>query len=218
MNKKEKVRQIFNMLNSNYNNSMIGLKYKSNFELLIAVILSARTTDKSVNKATSTLYKIANNPESIIRLGKLKLMKHIKIIGLYKKKSKYIIETCKILKDKHKNIIPNNREELEKLPGVGRKTANIILNEIFGLPTIAVDTHVLRISNKIGISSTNNTIKTENLLLKYIPKMFIKQAHKILINHGRNICKAKNPQCYKCSIKNFCEYYTSQRIKNIKIS
>ena len=182
------------------------LKYKNNFELLISVILSAQATDVSVNKATKHLFKIANNPKSILQLGLTGLKQEIRTIGLYNNKAKNIIKTCEYLISKHKGRVPKNREALEQLPGVGRKTANVILNTAFSKPTIAVDTHVFRVANRTGLAKGETPIKVEHGLLSVIPKKYLINAHHHLILHGRYVCLARKPLCYKCHITNHCAF------------
>ena len=182
------------------------LKYKNNFELLISVILSAQATDVSVNKATKHLFKIANNPKSILQLGLTGLKQEIRTIGLYNNKAKNIIKTCEYLISKHKGRVPKDREALEKLPGVGRKTANVILNTAFSKPTIAVDTHVFRVANRTGLAKGETPIKVEHGLLSVIPKKYLINAHHHLILHGRYVCLARKPLCYKCHIANHCSF------------
>ena len=182
------------------------LKYKNNFELLISVILSAQATDVSVNKATKHLFKIANNPKSILQLGLTGLKQEIRTIGLYNNKAKNIIKTCEYLISKHKGRVPKDREALEQLPGVGRKTANVILNTAFSKPTIAVDTHVFRVANRTGLAKGDTPIKVEHGLLSVIPKKYLINAHHHLILHGRYVCLARKPLCYKCHIANHCAF------------
>ena len=182
------------------------LKYKNNFELLISVILSAQATDVSVNKATKHLFKIANNPKSILQLGLTGLKQEIRTIGLYNNKAKNIIKTCEYLISKHKGRVPKDREALEQLPGVGRKTANVILNTAFSKPTIAVDTHVFRVANRTGLAKGETPIKVEHGLLSVISKKYLINAHHHLILHGRYVCLARKPLCYKCHIANHCAF------------
>ena len=182
------------------------LKYKNNFELLISVILSAQATDVSVNKATKHLFKLANNPKSILQLGLSGLKQEIRTIGLYNNKAKNIIKTCEYLISKHKGRVPKDREALEQLPGVGRKTANVILNTAFSKPTIAVDTHVFRVANRTGLAKGETPIKVEHGLLSVIPKKYLINAHHHLILHGRYVCLARKPLCYKCHITNHCAF------------
>ena len=182
------------------------LNYKNHFELLISVILSAQSTDKTVNTVTSKLFSQSPTPESIILLGQKQLLGIIRSVGLSPTKSKNIIATCKILLEKHNGKIPQNREDLEALPGVGRKTANVVLNEGFGNPTIAVDTHVFRVSNRIGLTATKNVLDTEKELLRITPQKWATKAHSYLILHGRYVCKAKFFDCKQCVIIKECEF------------
>ena len=182
------------------------LHYVSPFELLVAVILSAQATDISVNKATDHLYPVANTPESILALGVKGLKPYIKTIGLFNNKAENIIKTCKLLIDEHDSQVPTTREGLESLPGVGRKTANVILNTAFGEPTIAVDTHIFRVSNRTGIAKGKTPLEVEKRLVRLTPDEFKKDAHHWLILHGRYVCKARKPLCAKCPIVEWCEY------------
>ena len=181
------------------------LNYTSPFELLISVMLSAQTTDLSVNKATYDLYLVANTPEKIIDLGIDGLVSHIKSVGLYRTKARNIIATCGLLVRLHGGQIPDSREQLEMLPGVGRKTANVILNIAFGIPTIAVDTHVFRVSNRTGIAPGEKVRAVEEKLMKIVPNEFLQHAHHWLILHGRYTCTARKPLCLKCVINDLCE-------------
>ena len=180
--------------------------YKNHFELLISVILSAQSTDKTVNLVTNDLFRLCPTPKSILLLGQKKLQKIIRPVGLSPTKSKNIISACKILLDKHDGQIPSNREALEFLPGVGRKTANVVLNEGFGQPTIAVDTHVFRVSNRTGLAIGKSTLDTEIELLRVTPIKWKTNAHRYLILHGRYVCKAKNFNCQQCVINKECEF------------
>jgi len=182
------------------------LEYHSPFELMIAVILSAQSTDKSVNLATRKLFPQANTPERMITLGETGLIECIKSIGLYKTKAKNILATCQLLIKEHRSEVPRMREQLEKLPGVGRKTANVILNTAFGEPTIAVDTHIFRVANRTRIAPGKNVLEVELKLLKVVPKEFRLDAHHWLILHGRYICKARKPECAVCDINHLCEF------------
>lgn len=182
------------------------LKYRNPFELLIAVILSAQATDRSVNKVTDTLFTIAATPEKILSLGVEGLSTYIRTIGLYRSKAKHIIATCTILLSQHQGKVPSQRKALEALPGVGRKTANVILNTAFGEETIAVDTHIFRLANRTGLARGKNVTEVEHKLLKVIPKIFLKNAHHWLILHGRYICKARKPECWHCAIEPLCEF------------
>lgn len=205
MNRK-KVKQIFLRFKKINPHPTTELIYHSHFELLIAVILSARATDKSVNKATEKLFLIANTPEKLLQLGVSGLKKYINSIGLYVTKAKNIIATCQILIEKFHSKVPHDREALESLPGVGRKTANVILNTCFGEPTIAVDTHILRVANRIGLAKGETPAEVENQLLKIIPDEFKHNAHHWLILHGRYVCVARKPHCPECMIRDLCEY------------
>ena len=181
------------------------LNYNSTFELLISVILSAQATDVSVNKATNKLYPVANTPEAILKLGESGLKTYIKTIGLFNTKASNIIKTCKILIEQHGSVVPETRKALEALPGVGRKTANVVLNTAFGEPTMAVDTHIFRISNRTKFAPGKNVLQVEKKLLKVIPDEFIRDAHHWLILHGRYICTARNPKCGACVVYDLCE-------------
>lgn len=182
------------------------LKYDSTFELLISVLLSAQATDISVNKATAKLYPVANTPETIFALGVDGLSQYIKTIGLFNSKAKNTIATCKILMDQHNSKVPEDRAALEALPGVGRKTANVVLNTAFGHPTIAVDTHIFRVSNRTGIAPGKDVVAVEKKLLKFVPKEFKVDAHHWLILHGRYTCIARKPRCGSCIIEDLCDY------------
>jgi endonuclease-3 len=182
------------------------LVYASPFELLVSVILSAQATDKSVNLATGELFKAANTPGALLRLGRRGLETHIKRIGLYRTKAKNIIATCKLLLEKHGGEVPRTREELQALPGVGRKTANVVLNSAFGVPTIAVDTHIFRVSNRTGIAPGKDVIAVEEKLVKAVPDEFKLHAHHWLLLHGRYVCIARKPGCPECSIRDLCEF------------
>jgi len=182
------------------------LRYASPFELLVAVILSAQATDVSVNKATDRLYPVANTPKQILDLGVEGLKPYIRTIGLFNSKAENIIKTCRILIDEHASVVPRTRPELEALPGVGRKTANVILNTAFGEPTIAVDTHIFRVANRTGIAPGKTPLEVENRLVRLTPDEFKKDAHHWLILHGRYVCKARKPQCGDCAIVDWCEY------------
>ncbi len=203
---KGKRKAIFTRLRDENPTPKTELKYHSNFELLISVILSAQATDVSVNKATDKLYKIANTPAAIHALGVTGLKPYIKTIGLFNTKAENIIKTCAILVDRHQSIVPNTREALEALPGVGRKTANVVLNTAFGQLAMAVDTHIFRVSNRTGIAPGKNVIEVEKRLLKLVPTEFLLDAHHWLILHGRYICLARTPRCSACVIEDLCEY------------
>lgn len=201
-----KRHEIFACLKSANPHPTTELEYSSPFELLIAVILSAQATDKSVNLATRKLFPQANTPERIFALGESALIECIKSIGLYKTKAKNILATCRLLMQQHHSEVPRSREQLETLPGVGRKTANVILNTAFGEPTIAVDTHIFRVANRTGIAPGKNVLEVELKLLKAVPKEFRLDAHHWLILHGRYVCKARKPECAICEINHLCEY------------
>ncbi|WP_019626550.1 endonuclease III [Thioalkalivibrio sp. ALJT] len=182
------------------------LEYDTPFELLIAVILSAQATDVGVNKATRRLYPVANTPEAILDLGLDGLKEHIKTIGLYNAKAENVIKTCRILAERHGGEVPRDRESLEALPGVGRKTANVILNTAFGVPTIAVDTHIFRVANRTGLARGKTVLEVEKRLMRLTPKAYLQDAHHWLILHGRYVCKARKPECWRCPIADLCEY------------
>ena len=182
------------------------LQFSTPFELLIAVLLSAQATDAGVNKATAKLFPVANTPQAMLDLGLEGIMQYTRTIGLYKTKSKHIIETCKILVQQYGGEIPSTREELEALPGVGRKTANVVLNTAFRQPVMAVDTHIFRVANRTKLAPGKNVREVEDKLMKFIPKEFLLDAHHWLILHGRYTCKAQKPQCSKCLIYDLCEY------------
>ena len=182
------------------------LSYASPFELLIAVILSAQATDVSVNKATVELYAVANTPETILALGLRSLKSHIKTIGLFNTKAANIMKTCRLLLDLHDGVVPNERQALEALPGVGRKTANVVLNTAFGEPTIAVDTHIFRVANRTRVAAGKNVRQVEDKLLKVVPEHYLRDAHHWLILHGRYTCTARKPHCGACIIEDLCEF------------
>jgi len=202
----QKRYEIFSRLRANNPKPPTELKYNSTFELLIAVILSAQATDVSVNKVTRQLYPVANTPEEILGLGVGGLKNHIKSIGLYNTKAENIIKTCKILVEDHGSSVPDQRENLEALPGVGRKTANVVLNTAFGHPTMAVDTHIFRVSNRTRLAPGKNVLEVEKKLLRFIPKEFLVDAHHWLILHGRYVCTARKPRCGACIIEDLCEF------------
>ncbi len=203
---KEKRTKIFAALRAADPNPETELRYDSPFELLVAVILSAQATDVSVNKATEGLFKAANTPQAMLALGVDGLKRYIRTIGLYNNKAENIIKTCRILVDDYDGEVPRTREALEKLPGVGRKTANVILNTAFGEPTIAVDTHIFRVANRTGIAKGKTPLEVEKRLLRLVPGEFRKDAHHWLILHGRYVCKARRPLCAECIIVDWCEY------------
>lgn len=198
--------EIFSRLKTANPQPTTELVYSTPFELLVAVVLSAQATDKSVNIATKILFQKANTPEKILALNETELRKFIKSIGLYKTKAKNILATCKLLIQHYDSSVPQTREELEGLPGVGHKTANVILNTAFGKPTIAVDTHIFRLSNRTGLAIGKNVSEVELKLLKFVPKQFHQDAHHWLILHGRYVCKARKPECAKCIIKDLCDF------------
>ena len=203
---KEKRQKIFEILRADNPNPTTELEYSTPFELLIAVILSAQATDVGVNKATRKLYPVANTPESIYALGEEGLKEYIKTIGLFNSKAANVIKACKMLIEKHESEVPETREELEALPGVGRKTANVVLNTAFNQPTMAVDTHIFRVSNRTGIAKGKDVVEVEKRLLKFVPKEFLMDAHHWLILHGRYTCVARKPRCGSCLIEELCEF------------
>lgn len=182
------------------------LEYSSVFELLTAVLLSAQATDAGVNKATRRLFPVANTPGKILALGFEGLCEHIKTIGLYRNKAKHLLETCRILLERHGGQVPSTREELEALPGVGRKTANVVLNVAFGEPTMAVDTHIFRVSNRTGLAPGKNPLEVELKLLRRVPAHYLPDAHHWLILHGRYVCVARKPLCWKCQVAKCCDF------------
>lgn len=202
----EKRTEIFKRFQKENPSPTTELIYKTPFELLIAVVLSAQATDVSVNKATKKLFPVANTPEKIAKLGLDKLKTYIKTIGLYNTKASNVIKLCDILINKHNSQVPTTREELEALPGVGRKTANVILNTAFGEPTIAVDTHIFRVSNRTKIAPGKTPLAVEKKLLKVVPEKYKQDAHHWLILHGRYVCLARKPRCSACVIEDLCEY------------
>ncbi len=203
---KDKRFEIFSRLQKDNPHPTTELNFNSTFELLIAVILSAQATDKSVNIATAKLYLVANTPEAIYKLGEPGLKKYIKTIGLFNSKAKNIIKTCRILMDEHNSTVPDDQEKLEALPGVGRKTANVVRNTAFGHPTMAVDTHIFRVSNRTKIAPGKNVLEVEKKLIKFIPKEFMVDAHHWLILLGRYTCIARKPRCGSCLIEDLCEF------------
>lgn len=203
---KPQVRKLFAQLKQDNPTPQTELRYSTPFELLIAVILSAQATDISVNQATEKLFPIANTPEKILGIGEDKLKKAIKTIGLYNSKARNILKTCELLVHQFNSTVPKTRAELESLPGVGRKTANVILNTLFGQATIAVDTHIFRIANRIGLAQGKTPREVEDQLLKITPKPYLKNAHHWLVLHGRYICTARKPHCQSCSIAPYCQY------------
>lgn len=203
---KETRHKIFQRFQERNPNPTTELEYSTPFELLIAVMLSAQATDVSVNKATARLFPVANTPKELLELGEEKLKSYIKTIGLYNSKAANVIKTCKILLDEHQGEVPDNRNALEALPGVGRKTANVILNTAFGQPTIAVDTHIFRVARRLGLASGKTPLAVEQELEKKVPQEFLQDAHHWLILHGRYICVARKPRCPECFLRDLCEY------------
>lgn len=203
---REQIQGMFKTLSSLNQEPTTELLYTSTFELLIAVILSAQSTDIGVNKATKGLFAQANTPESISALGEKKLKSYIQTIGLYNTKAKNIMTTCRLLVQQHQSQVPDNRTELESLPGVGRKTANVILNTAFGHATMAVDTHIFRIANRTGLAPAKTVLAVEKRLLKRIPQVWLRHAHHWLILQGRYICTARSPKCAQCEIQQYCNY------------
>ena len=198
--------EIFRRLHEDNPEPKTELAYSTPFELLVAVTLSAQATDVSVNKATAKLFPVANTPEAIYALGVEGLSEYIKTIGLYNSKAKNVIEACRLLIEKHGSVVPDNREDLEALPGVGRKTANVVLNTAFRQPAMAVDTHIFRVSNRTGIAPGKNVLEVEKKLLKFVPKEFLLDAHHWLILHGRYVCQARKPRCGSCRIEDLCDF------------
>ena len=202
----QKRKEIFARLKAENPKPTTELNYTTPFELLVAVALSAQATDKSVNKATDILFPVANTPETIYALGEEGLKKYIKTIGLYNSKAKNVIKACKLLIDQHNSIVPDDQKALEALPGVGRKTANVIRNTAFGHPTIAVDTHIFRVSNRTKLAPGKTVLEVEKKLLKFVPEDYKLDAHHWLILHGRYTCVARKPRCGACVIEDLCEY------------
>ncbi|WP_296061622.1 endonuclease III [uncultured Amphritea sp.] len=201
-----KRHEIFSRLREANPHPVTELEYSNPFELLVAVTLSAQATDVGVNKATRKLFPVANTPEAIYALGVNGLKEYIKTIGLYNAKAENIIKACKILIDKHGSVVPDNREDLESLPGVGRKTANVVLNTAFGQPAMAVDTHIFRVSNRTRIAPGKNVLEVEKKLMRFVPREFLIDAHHWLILHGRYTCIARKPRCGSCLIEDLCEF------------
>ena len=203
---KKKINTLFARFKKANPNPTTELHFSSDFELLIAVMLSAQATDVSVNKATEPLFKKANTPEAFLALGLEKVTDAIKTIGLYNSKAKNVIKTCEILVNEHHSQVPQNREALEALPGVGRKTANVVLNTAFGQPTMAVDTHIFRLANRLNLAPGKTPLAVEKKLVANIPKRYLQDAHHWLILHGRYVCKARKPECFNCNVKDLCAY------------
>ena len=202
----DKRRKLFERLRAANPKPTTELAYRTPFELLVSVVLSAQATDKSVNAATEKLYPVANTPRAVLALGEEGLIAYIKTIGLYRSKARHILETCRLLIERHGGEVPESREALEALPGVGRKTANVILNTAFGHPTIAVDTHIFRLANRTGLAPGKDVREVEDKLMKVVPERFRKDAHHWLILHGRYVCKARKPDCPACIIRDLCGY------------
>ena len=198
--------ELFTRLRANNPNPTTELEWSTPFELLAAVLLSAQATDKGVNAATRRLFPVANTPAAILALGVEGLESHIRTIGLYRSKAKHLVETCRILVEQHGGEVPGERESLERLPGVGRKTANVVLNTAFGEPTMAVDTHIFRVANRLGLAVGRTPLAVEEGLLKAVPREFLKDAHHWLILHGRYVCKALRPECWRCPVADLCRY------------
>ena len=207
----EKRKHIFERLKTANPNPTTELEYTTPFELLIAVILSAQATDVSVNKATRKLYTVASTPEKIYALGVEGLIPYVQTIGLYRNKAKNVIDTCRLLLEHHQGEVPRDRESLQALPGVGRKTANVVLNTAFGQPTMAVDTHIFRVSNRTGLAPGKNVDIVEHKLMKFVPPEYLMDAHHWLILHGRYTCLARSPQCWNCLIADLCEFKSKTR-------
>ncbi|MFN3162274.1 MAG: endonuclease III [Pseudohongiellaceae bacterium] len=203
---REKRTEIFNRLRAENPEPTTELKFNNSFELLIAVLLSAQATDVSVNKATAGLFKAAPTPEAMLKLGVEGVKQHIKTIGLFNTKAENVIKTCRILAEQYQSQVPDNREALEALPGVGRKTANVVLNTAFRQVAMAVDTHIFRVSNRTGIAPGKNVLEVEKRLLRLVPEEFLLDAHHWLILHGRYVCLARKPRCGACVIEDLCEF------------
>jgi endonuclease-3 len=206
MMKKAEIEAFFATLKAANPNPQTELAYSSVFELLAAVLLSAQATDVGVNKATRSLFAVANTPQKILDLGLEGLESYIKTIGLYHSKAKHLMQTCRILVDQHGGVVPRTREALELLPGVGRKTANVVLNVAFGEPTMAVDTHLFRLGNRTGLAPGKTPLEVERKLLKRIPPEYLVDAHHWLILHGRYVCKARQPLCWQCAVSQYCDF------------
>jgi endonuclease-3 len=213
---KARISTFFRRLKAANPHPTTELDYGTPFELLVAVILSAQATDVGVNKATKTLYPIANTPRAILALGLDGLKEHIRTIGLFNSKAKHILETCRILETEYGGVVPRDRAALEKLPGVGRKTANVILNTAFGEPTIAVDTHIFRVSNRTGLAPGRTPLAVELKLLEVVPRGYRKDAHHWLILHGRYTCTARSPRCHDCPVHDLCEWDEKARYARLQ--
>ena len=204
--RKDQIESFFSTLHAANPHPETELKYASVFELLAAVLLSAQSTDVAVNKATARLFPIANTPQKILALGLEPLEAYIKTIGLYHSKARHLLQTCQILIDQHAGVVPRDREALQALPGVGRKTANVILNSAFGEPTMAVDTHIFRLSNRTGLAPGKTPLEVETMLVKRIPAKYLVDAHHWMILHGRYVCTARKPLCWRCAVSAFCDF------------
>jgi len=205
MNRDKRIR-IFSRLQQNNPHPTTELEYSSPFELLVAVLLSAQATDRSVNLATRKLFAVARTPAAMLALGESGVCEFIRTIGLFRSKARHLIQTCALLIEHHGGEVPDDRESLESLPGVGRKTANVVLNTAFGQPTIAVDTHIFRVSNRTGIAPGRTPLEVEDRLTRLVPEEFRQDAHHWLILHGRYVCKARKPECWRCLIRDDCEF------------
>jgi len=203
---KENIELFFATLQAANPQPNTELEYTSVFELIAAVLLSAQATDVGVNKATRKLFPVANTPAKILALGQAGLEAYINTIGLYRNKAKHLLETCRILEEKHRGQVPRDRESLEALPGVGRKTANVVLNVAFGEPTMAVDTHIFRLGNRTGLAPGKTPLEVEKKLLQRVPAKYLEDAHHWLILHGRYVCLARKPQCGRCAVSAYCDY------------
>jgi endonuclease-3 len=205
MNKDQRL-EIFRRLQVANPEPRTELEYATPFELLVAVLLSAQATDRSVNLATRKLFPVARTPEAILALGVEGLSEYIRTIGLYRSKARHLIETCRLLIERHDGEVPQDRESLEALPGVGRKTANVVLNTAFGQPTMAVDTHIFRVANRTGLAPGKTVLQVEERLLRRVPAPYLQDAHHWLILHGRYVCKARTPECWRCLVADLCEF------------
>ena len=201
-----KRREIFERLKAANPRPTTELEYRSPFELLVAVVLSAQATDRGVNIATRSLFAAADTPEKMLALGEEGLAEHIKSIGLFRSKARHLIQTCRLLIERHGSAVPSDRTSLEALPGVGRKTANVVLNTAFGHATLAVDTHIFRVANRTGLAPGKTPLEVERKLLRFVPKAFLQDAHHWLILHGRYVCRARKPLCGQCLIADLCDY------------
>ncbi len=208
---KEQIERFFATLQAANPQPNTELEYTSVFELLAAVLLSAQATDVGVNKATRRLFPVANTPQKMLDLGLEGLESHIKTIGLYRSKARHLMETCRLLVERHGGQVPRSREALEALPGVGRKTANVVLNVAFGEPTMAVDTHIFRVSNRTGLAQGKTPLAVEQKLLKRVPAKYLEDAHHWLILHGRYVCQARRPQCERCAVASYCDHALTSR-------